>query len=184
MKNDDLDELSALWQEQAPKAQLNLTDLQRKYRKHRWLMRFNLVIEPMLLVIVTSLAVWGLLSGETLHKTLWIAVLVIWGWVLFVPLTVSRWRSFRLMKSKSLRESVDDHIHLLDQEILRWRLSFYATGTLLVVLLALTVWTFISELHAYPLWVEMIVFAGLILLMAFFRKRRQACEVLRESFMQ
>lgn len=182
MKHDDLTDLTALWQSQTPAQTLDIEALQRRYRRQRWLMRFNIGIEVMTLLAASIFTLWALASEMDLLTKVWMSVITLWGWALFVPLNMSRWRSFNLMKSKSLHDSIQDHIRLTEQEILRWRLSLYGTALLIIVFVVLLIFALLTQCCASSdLFINALVTSGLSLLCYWFYRNQKACEAVRKT---
>lgn len=127
MSNDNFNDLSQLWQAETPNKKVDIAALQQRYKKQRRVMGFNLLLEICILLLFTAFAVTTVVQKSDVLVQVWTIFMVVWGWSLFIPLCFSRWRSFNLMKSKSLDESLQEHIQLVKHEIWRWRLSFYAT---------------------------------------------------------
>lgn len=179
----NLDDLSALWQSQTPAMKLDIEALQQRYRKQRWLMRFNFCSELLILLVITGATVWSFFSETQLQVFVqsWMVLFTLWGWGLFIPLNISRWRSFNLMQSKSLTESVQDHIRLVDQEIRRWRLSRYSTGLLIIVLVVLGGVRLLAEpFSGLDLIVDVMVIGGLLGVVRWFSRRQKACQKARK----
>lgn len=176
MNDDQLPELSDLWQSSVATTPLDTADLQRRYQKQRWVMKLNIVLESLALVSATLLAVYLYLNAVNIYTMVWVCLFTVWGWLLFFPLNISRWQSFRLMTDVTLHESIQKHIELVEQEIRRWRISTFATLLLLIVLVAMSV---VKAMNVPPTSAEIGIDAGvtvLLLLLSgwFWRQRKQA----------
>jgi len=178
MKHDDLNDLSSLWQSETPPLSLDLKAAQRRYRWQRWMMRFNVVVELLALVLASGLTIWAFTTDIAIVTLIWLPLLTVWGWVIFFPLNLSRWRSFNLMKSKSLNESIKDHIRLTEQEILRWRISALST----LVLMALFTGYVIARVIFLPYtptdhwFVDAGIIGGLGIIAGWFYNRQKASQ--------
>ncbi|CUS47347.1 MAG: Protein of unknown function (DUF2721) [Idiomarinaceae bacterium HL-53] len=177
MSKDNLDELTNLWQSEAPETQLDTKALKKRYRLQRWLMGFNVVSEIVMLVVASIVLVWLVVTEASWHTLLWVGFVTLWGWGLFLQLNLSRWRSFNLMKNKAVYEMIQEQVKLVEQELLRWKISFYGTLGLLVVYAALA----LVRLFSLPLaWFDMGVDLAVIALLAGlaigFRYKQKSCE--------
>jgi len=183
MKHDDLSDLSALWQSSAPTLKLDIAAAQRRYRWQRWLMRFNAVVELLAMLLASGITLWSFGADLPLVPAIWIPLLTVWGWVLFIPLNRSRWRSFNLMKSKSLHDSLQDHIRLTEQEIFRWRVSLVGTMVLVLMQLGLITARVLTQPYStnIDLLTDGLVIVALLTLCLWFRQRQHASERLLHS---
>lgn len=178
MKNDDLSELSTLWQSETPPLSLDIKAAQRRYRWQRWVMRFNVVIELLALVIASGLTIWAFTTEIPVVTLIWLPLLTVWGWVIFFPLNLSRWRSFNLMKSKSLNESIQDHIRLTEQEILRWRISALSTLVLIVLFIGYVIARVIFQPYTLTdhWFTDAGIIGGLVVIAGWFYHRQKASQ--------
>ncbi|WP_369743972.1 hypothetical protein AB8S08_05140 [Pseudidiomarina sp. PP-1MA] len=176
MKDHDLDNLTSLWQSTTPALKLDIQATQRRYRRHRWIMRFNIVIEILSLLFAAGISVWVLLNESDWLLSAWVLILTLWGWIIFFPVNLSRLRSFKLMKSNSLNDSMRDHIKLTEQEVYRWRLNLLGTFVLAGLLIVLLVAQILlrSEFETSELLLHGAIVASLMVLALWFYRRLQA----------
>jgi len=176
--NDELPDLSALWQSSPAPAPLDITRLQQRYQKQRWIMGLNMVLESLSLAMATLFAVYLYVNAVDAYTMTWVGLFTLWGWTLFFPLNISRWKSFRLMKDVTLQESIQQHLALIEQEIRRWRISTYATVFLLVALVTMTV---VKGMNLPLTITDVGIDAGIAVLLSlcswWFRHKRKQAEV-------
>jgi predicted neutral ceramidase superfamily lipid hydrolase len=180
MKKDDLSGLSQLWQSAPEKPVIALDKLKSRHKKQFWIMLFNVIAETMLVIAVGYLFITELRSGAALMQSLWLGFAVIWSGLTYLLINRSRLQSFRLLRSKSLTESMPEHINLIKQEILRWHLSWIATGIFTLVLMLFVAAGYLSMGHITT-DIPRLLLALLILVLAlvFFRhKKQRAKEIL------
>ena len=183
MKHDDLSELGSLWQSKTPELKLDIQAAQRRYRWQRWVMRLNITIEVLALVATSAITIWSFTQELQLLVAIWLPLVTVWGWVIFFPLNLSRWRSFNLMKSKSLNESIQDHIRLTEQEVFRWRFSFFSTLGIMILFIGLVGARVILEPQTKTdMWfIDAGIIGGLVLLLGWFRNRQTASQRLLKT---
>ena len=82
------------------------------------------------------------------------------------------------MKSKSLHESLQDHIRLTQQEIFRWRISFVGTLVLCVLQMVFIAAQVLFQPYRdnQSLIIDGAIIAGLLLLLYWYHRRQQASE--------
>lgn len=177
MKKDELTGLSELWQSAPEKSVIALDKLKSRHKKQFWIMVFNLVVETMLVVAVGYLFLTELRLDANLMPLLWLGFAFIWSSVTYLLLNRSRLQSFRLLRSKSLTESMPEHISLIKQEILRWHLSWTATIIFTLVLMCYFAVDYLTTGNSGTDIIRYLL-AVLILLLAllFFRHKKNNAE--------
>lgn len=183
MRHDDLRDLSSLWQSKTPALKLDIQAAQRRYRRQRWVMRLNIIVELLALVATSAITIWSFTQELQLLVAIWLPLVTVWGWVIFFPLNLSRWRSFNLMKSKSLNESIQDHIRLTEQEIFRWRVSFFSTLMIMLLFIVFVGARIMLQPHTQMgiRFLDAGIIAGLLLLSAWFYNRQKASQRLLKT---
>lgn len=187
MENNDFSKLTELWQEATPSKQSapQLAQLQKKQQRQRWFMLMNAGFELVVLLFVSYFWISESAAGAALPELLWLGFVTLWGWVLFVVISFSRWRSLQAIKSGALSHSIALHTKLLQQSMFRWRLSVAATALFTVVFVVFTLYQCGSGSCSATYWVRYTVaFAVLLLALLYFEWRargdRRACQELME----
>lgn len=137
MSQDDFSDLKQLWQTEKPAKTVNIAALTRRYARQRFMMIANLMLELLLLIATTLLAIWLAFDSEQFSSFVFVTFMCIWGWLLFIPLTISRWRSFHMLKTAAINESVTQHLEILRQTQLRWKVCGIATAFLALTVIFL-----------------------------------------------
>ncbi|WP_223668671.1 hypothetical protein [Kangiella shandongensis] len=126
-ESDDLAALSRLWQSKVSEPAPQLAKLTKKYRRQFVLMAINIILETSILCGAGYFFAQSLLGSSSLYMQLWLGFVSSWGLVTYILINRSRWKSIRLLNTRSVNASLTEQINLVRQEIVRWRLSFIAT---------------------------------------------------------
>lgn len=173
MNNNDLSDMSALWQQQTTAPPVDFARLHKRSQRQRLQMILTVGLESVILTTVTLYLVFLLLTSANIPQLMSVSVFTLWGWALFIALNSSRWRSFQLIKSVTVHDSLASHCQLLLLEERRWQLSFYAT---LGLTLLQVVFMAVSMLHepfsAVDWWASAVSMLFLVLAMVWFRVQR------------
>lgn len=179
MKKDELSGLSELWQSAPEQPVVELEKLKRRHKKQFWLMTFNVITETILVIAVGYLFITQLRADTDLMQSIWLGFAFIWSSVTYLLLNRSRLHSFRLLRNKTLTESIPEHISLIKQEILRWQLSWTAT---LIFTLVLTLLVGVDYLATGAITVDiprlLLAVFTLLLALLFFRHKKRTAEII------
>ncbi|WP_088330370.1 hypothetical protein [Lacimicrobium sp. SS2-24] len=179
MKKDELSELSELWQSAPEKPVIALEKLKHRHKKQSWTMAFNVIVETMLVIAVGYLFIAELRTDANLMQSIWLGFAFIWGSVTYLLINLSRLRSFRLLRNKTLTESIPEQISLTKQEVLRWHLSWTSTGIFTLVLMLIVTVDYLTT-GAMTIDISRLILALLVLLLAllFFRHKKRGAEII------
>lgn len=171
-ESDELAALSRLWQSTDSDHAPQLAKLTTKHRRQFWLMVINISLETLILCGAGYIFVQSLHDSSNFYLQLWLGFVSSWGLVTYILINRSRWMSVRLFNTRSVNDSLIDHINLVRQEIFRWRLSFIATLMFMAVwiILFMSSLFFNEQLFTETVYMLMTVVI-LVLLLSFFKWR-------------